>query len=110
VENEHNFKGTRALLLLLRFIIATGELIAIYVIMKKVESVDVLTEWIKTCVAMTIIYILVLDTLLCAIYGLILGRARITGIETFGQAFFSGILAGNGDYRARLNACLEMNC
>jgi hypothetical protein len=78
--------------------------------MKKIENSDVLNAWIYTCVAITLIYVLVLDTFFSFIYSFFFSRARQSekGINSSCLQVMSTILVGNGDIRARLSVCLEI--
>lgn len=73
IENEHNFKGTRALLFMSRVVVVACELIAIYAIMKEIEDDKSMTKWVRTCAGLCTVYILIVDTLLCFAYGLLIG-------------------------------------
>lgn len=108
IENEHNYKGTRALLIVIRIIMIAIHLAVIYAVMKKVEDGDAMKKWVRTSVGLCFVYILIFDTIMCFIYGVLIGKARTTGVNTTMQAILSCILVGNMDYRARISACLEM--
>ena len=82
-------------------------MIAILIIMKKVDNGDVLSAWIKTCIAMIIIYSLCIDTILAFIFSLIIGRQKHQ-IKKTGFDILSAILVGNPDYRAKLSCSLEI--
>jgi hypothetical protein len=53
-----------------------GELVAIFILMRKVENKDTLVEWIKLCVGFSLIWIVGLDSLLCLIFAIIFGKAK----------------------------------
>lgn len=99
IMNQHNFKGLRALLLLSRLLVVIGELIATFILMKQVTDFN---AWISTSIAMTIIFVLLIDTILCLLYGCYISADMLSG------SFMAGLLAGNPDYRARLSICIEL--
>ena len=108
MSNQHDFKGTRALLLLLQVLFVTGELIAIFIIMREVRDQPVFEAWVNTCIAVTLIYILGIDTLLCLIYSLVFSRAPHfkDGIKQRVLGFMGLLLVGNADLRSRIQVAI----
>ena len=90
--------------------IAVGELIAFFYLMRDVRDSDVMASWMKACAAITCIYILGIDFVFGILFGLMFRKARETGmgIKAGWLTFFSGLLVGNFDWRARLSVSLEM--
>jgi uncharacterized membrane protein YhdT len=110
IENEQDpMKETRKRLLIIRILEVAAFMIATFIIMKKIESQEVFSAWCSACVALCLIFVLVIDTIMCFIYGLIIGRARHSSVMTTGQMLAAYLFGGNVDYRARLQVCIEMN-
>jgi hypothetical protein len=110
VSNQHDFKGTRALLFLLQVLFVTGELIAIFIIMREVKDETVFEAWVNTCIAVTLIYILVLDSVLCLLFSMVFSRVPHfkDGLRQRVFGFMGLALVGNPDIRARIQVAIEL--
>ena len=66
--------------------------------MEQVRDEETLGAWVSTCVAMTLLYLVGLDTLLC------LASARVfqSLADLRDGAALSALLVGNSDHRSRL--------
>jgi len=66
--------------------------------MQKVSDEETFGAWVSTCVAMTLLYLVGLDTLLCLAYAKVFQSLA----DLQNGAALSGLLVGNTDLRSRL--------
>ena len=83
---------------------------AIFYIMREIIQTEVFIAWISTCIAVTLIYIIALDTLFALLFTFIfnISRNKQEGVNSLIITICSATLVGNADYRARLAVSLEI--
>ena len=107
VESDHHLKGTRILLLILMILVLFGLLIAVIIIMQKVDDIESLKAWIKASVGVNLIQILILDTLACMFFSIILKSCK--EISSKWMRVWSAVLVSNYDVRSLISLNLELN-
>jgi hypothetical protein len=93
------------LFILLNFILI-GELIAIFILMRRIESKEVFAEWIKLCTVFSVVWIVVLDSIACLIFTLVFMKAL--SIRSGFLRLMAGLLVCNIDERALMSVNLEI--
>ena len=106
MSNSHSFKGTRILLFILLGLIMVGELVGIFILMRKVHTQEILTQWIILCVVFSIVWIIIVDSIACLVFSIIFMKSK--SIRSVGLKVMAAILVCNSDERSLLSTNLEI--
>ena len=87
-------------------LVLLGLMIAVIIIMQKVDDVESLKAWTKVSVGVSLIQTLILDTLSCMFFSILFKRCK--EISSKWMRVWSAVLVSNYDVRSLISLNLEL--
>jgi uncharacterized BrkB/YihY/UPF0761 family membrane protein len=106
VESDQDLNGSRILFLIIMILVLLALMIAVIIIMQKVDDVESLKAWTKVSVGVSLIQILILDTLACMFFSILFKRCK--EISSKWTRVWSAVLVSNYDVRSLISLNLEL--